>query len=157
VNFFKAAAVKIYEQARREKRLIEGCTLEEIKRLAVRQDGVIQTQMGSVAADSEPMNRSAPHTRNSIDHPFGEPEERLAAQAVDVLSRERVISLDTIIGDGRDGVTARFLIPEPYAQLAYGLKLLFDLHDRLFHRRTVRGEQGEETAGQGRHGPPLHG
>jgi phosphoenolpyruvate carboxykinase (ATP) len=126
VNFFKAAAVKIYEQARREKRLIEGCTLEEIKRLAVRQDGVIQTQMGSVAADSEPMNRSAPHTRNSIDHPFGEPEERLAAQAVDVLSRERVISLDTIIGDGRDGVTARFLIPEPYAQLAYGLKLLFD-------------------------------
>ena len=126
MNFFKAAAVKIYEQARREKRLIEGCTLEEIKRLAVRQDGVIQTQMGSVAADSEPMNRSAPHTRNSIDHPFGEPEERLAAQAVDVLSRERVISLDTIIGDGRDGVTARFLIPEPYAQLAYGLKLLFD-------------------------------
>jgi len=126
VNFFKAAAVKIYEQARREKRLIEGCTLEEIKRLAVRQDGVIQTQMGSVAADSEPMNRSAPHPRNSIDHPFGEPEERLAAQAVDVLSRERVISLDTIIGDGRDGVTARFLIPEPYAQLAYGLKLLFD-------------------------------
>ena len=126
MNFFKAAAVKIYAQARREKRLIEGCTLEEIKRLAVRQDGVIQTQMGSVAADSEPMNRSAPHTRNSIDHPFGEPEERLAAQAVDVLSRERVISLDTIIGDGRDGVTARFLIPEPYAQLAYGLKLLFD-------------------------------
>ncbi len=126
MNFFKAAAVKICEQARREKRLIEGCTLEEIKRLAVRQDGVIQTQMGSVAADSEPMNRSAPHTRNSIDHPFGEPEERLAAQAVDVLSRERVISLDTIIGDGRDGVTARFLIPEPYAQLAYGLKLLFD-------------------------------
>ena len=126
MNFFKAAAVKIYEQARREKRLIEGCTLEEIKRLAVRQDGVIQTQMGSVAADSEPMNRSAPHTRNSIDHPFGEPEERLAAQAVDVLSRERVISLDTIIGDGRDGVTARFLIPEPYAQLSYGLKLLFD-------------------------------
>ena len=81
MNIFKAAAVKIYEQARREKRLIEGCTLAEIKRLAVRQDGVIQTQMGSVAADSEPMNRSAPHTRNSIDHPFGEPEERLAAQA----------------------------------------------------------------------------
>ncbi len=126
MNFFKAAAVKIYEQARREKRLIEGCTLEEIKRLAVRQDGVIQTQMGSVAADSEPMNRSAPHTRNSVDHPFGEPEERLAAQAVDALSRERVISLDTIIGDGQDGVTARFLIPESYAQLAYGLKLLFD-------------------------------
>ena len=129
VNGFKTAAVKIYEQARREKRLIEGCTLAEIKRLAIRQDGVIQTQMGSVAADSEPMNRSAPHTRNSVDHPFGEPEERLAAQAVDALGRERILSLDTIIGDGRDGVTARFLIPEQYAQLAYGLKLLFDRPD----------------------------
>jgi len=126
MNRFKAAARQIYEDARREKRLIEGRSLEEIKRIAVRQDGVIQTQIGSVAADSEPMNRSAPHTRNSIDHPFGEPEEALARQAVDILGRERIISLDTPVGDGLDGVTARFLIPESYAQVAYGLKLLFD-------------------------------
>ena len=126
MNAFKTAARRIYEQARKENRLIEGCTLAEVKRIAIRQDGVIQTQLGSVAADSEPMNRSAPHTRNSVDHPFGEAEEKLARQAIDVLGNERVISLDTIIGDGRDGVTARFLVPESYAQLAYGLKLLFD-------------------------------
>jgi phosphoenolpyruvate carboxykinase (ATP) len=126
MHIFKSAARQIYEDARREKRLIEGRTLEELKRIALRQDGVIQTQLGSVAADSEPMNRSAPHTRNSVDHPFGEPEESLARQAVGTLGRERVISLDTLVGDGLDGVTARFLIPETYARLAYGLKLLFD-------------------------------
>jgi phosphoenolpyruvate carboxykinase (ATP) len=126
MNVFKSAAQQIHEQARKEGRLSEGRTLEEIKQIALRQEGVIQTQIGSVAADSEPMNRSAPHTRNSVDHPFGEAEEALARQAVDVLSRERIIALDTIIGDGADGVTTRFIIPEQYAQIAYGLKLLFD-------------------------------
>ncbi|MBA4396056.1 MAG: hypothetical protein C0394_01505 [Syntrophus sp. (in: bacteria)] len=126
MNSFKAAAKRIYEEARRDKRLIAGLSLVEIKRIAVRQDGVIETRFGSVAADSEPANRSAPHTRNSVDHPFGEPEERLARQAVDVLGKARIISLDTIVGDGLDGVTVRFLIPEAYAQIAYGLKLLFD-------------------------------
>lgn len=126
MNYFKAVAEQIYQRAEAEGRLIKGRSLAELKRIALRQDGVIQTQLGSVAADSEPMSRSAPHTRNSVDYPFGEPEERLAAQAADVLSREKIIALDTVIGDGKDGITARFIIPESYAQVAYGLKLLFD-------------------------------
>jgi phosphoenolpyruvate carboxykinase (ATP) len=126
MNFFKEAAEQIYKKAEAEKRLIKGRSLDQIKQTALRQEGVIQTQLGSVAADSEPMSRSAPHTRNSIDHPFGEPEEFLARQAADILSKEKIIALDTIIGDSRDGVTARFIIPEQYAQIAYGLKLLFD-------------------------------
>jgi len=125
-NYFKWAAEKIYYDAKEEGRLIEGKSLDELKEIALRQEGVIQTQLGSLAADSEPMSRSAPHTKNNIDHPFGEQEEELAHMAVEYLSRERIISLDTIIGDGKDGVTARFLIPEAYAQLAYGLKLLFE-------------------------------
>ena len=125
-NYFKKAAVEIYRAAKREKRLIEGKTLGELKEIALQQEGVIQTNLGSVAADSEPMSRSAPHTRNSIDHPFGEDEERLALQAVEYLKEDRIISLDTIIGDGRDGVTARFIMPEQFAQIAYGVKLLFE-------------------------------
>ena len=125
-NYFKQAAIKIYRDAKKDGRLIEGLTLDKFKELAVRQEGVIQTQIGSVAADSEPMSRAAPHTTNNIDHPFGEEEEQLALEAVEYLSREQVISLDTIVGDGRDGITARFLIPEVYSQLAYGLKLLLD-------------------------------
>ncbi len=125
-NYFKKAAEKIYHEAKNEGRLLEGLSLDQLKEIALRQEGVIQTQLGSVAADSEPMSRSAPHTKNNIDDPFGEEEEELALQAVEYLSRERIISLDTIVGDGRDGVTARFIIPEPYAQLAYALKLLFE-------------------------------
>ena len=126
MNIFKTAAQQIYLSAKKEGRLIEGRSLEELKQFALRHEGVIQTQIGSVAADSEPMSRSAPHTRNSVDHPFGEKEEALARQAVEVLGKERVLSLDTMVGDGRDGVTARFMMPVQYSQIAYGLKLLFD-------------------------------
>ncbi len=126
MNIFKAAAKQLYETARQEGRLIEGSPLEELKEIALRQEGVIQTHIGSVAADSEPMSRSAPHTRNSVDHPFGDEEAQLADQMVESLKKERLISLDTYIGDGRDGVSARFLVPEQYGQIAYGLKLLFN-------------------------------
>ncbi len=126
MNHFKAAAEQIYRDAKREGRLSEGRSLKEIKEIALRHEGVIQTQIGSVAADSEPMSRSAPHTRNSVDHPFGEAEEALARQAVEKLGKDKVMCLDTIVGDGLDGVTARFIMPECYSQIAYGLKLLMD-------------------------------
>ncbi len=126
MNYFKSAAQEIYFTAKKEKRLIEGRTLEELKRLSLLHEGVIQTQIGSVAADSEPMSRSAPHTRNSVDNSFGEKEEALARQAVDALRSERILSLDTMVGDGRDGVTARFIMPVQYSHIAYGLKLLLD-------------------------------
>jgi len=125
-NYFKKAAETIYCSAKNEKRLIEGKSLNELKEIALQQEGVIQTNLGSVAADSEPMSRSAPHTKNSVDCPFGEEEEALAAQAVEILSNERIVSIDTIIGDGKDGVTTRFIMPEACAQIAYGVKLLFE-------------------------------
>ena len=125
-NYFKEAAEKIYCDAKNSGRLIEGLSLDQLKEIALRQDGVIQTNLGSVAADSEPMSRSAPHTRNSVDHSFGEEEESLAARAVEWLGREKILSLDTIVGDGSDGVTARFIMPVTCAQIAYGTKLLFE-------------------------------
>jgi phosphoenolpyruvate carboxykinase (ATP) len=125
-NYFKKAAETIYCSAKNEGRLIEGKTLDELKEIALQQEGVIQTNLGSVAADSEPMSRSAPHTKISVDDPFGEFEEALAAEAVEMLGNERIISTDTIIGDGRDGVTARFIMTEAHAQIAYGIKLLFE-------------------------------
>lgn len=72
------------------------------------------------------MSRTASHTKNSVDHEFGEEEETLAKQAVEILGQEKIISLDTAVGDGREGVTARFIIPQKYTHLAYGLKLLLD-------------------------------
>ncbi|MGV8081297.1 MAG: phosphoenolpyruvate carboxykinase [Syntrophales bacterium] len=126
MNIFTKAAKRIMEEARRDGRLLEGRSLSEIKDIATRQEGVIRTSYGSLASDSEPMNRSAPHTKNSVDDAFGEEEEILAEQAVSCLREERIVSLDVFVGDGRDGVSCRFLVPEPFAQIAYGLKLLFD-------------------------------
>jgi len=126
MNLFKKAAGKIYTEAKRENRLLEGLSLDELKEVALRQEGVIKTQMGSLAADSEPMNRSAPHTKNNVDHPFGDTEEQLAHQAITRLAEERLVCLDTPVGDGADGVTVRFIMPEQYAQIAYGVKLLMD-------------------------------
>ncbi len=134
---FRKAAARIYSDAKAQKRLIEGLELADIRELALRQEGVIQTQLGSVASDSEPMSRSAPHTKNSIDHQFGEDEERLAQEAVERLSSGKVISADVVVGDGKDGVTARFLMPEKYAQIAYGLQLLFgELPDKIAPKPT---------------------
>jgi len=124
-NSFKEAAVKIYNDAKRSGRLIENLGLDQAKAIALTQDGVIETQLGSVAANSEPMSRAAPHTKNSVDSPFGEEEELLAQQAVQALSSEKLISLDVMVGDGKDGASARFLIPLEHAVLAYALKLLF--------------------------------
>ncbi len=124
-NSFKEAAAKIYHDAKRSGRLIENFDLNQAKALALTQDGVIETQLGSVAATSEPMSRSAPHTKNSVDSPFGEEEAALPHQAVQALSSEKLLSLDVMVGDGKDSVSARFLLPLAHAQLAYGLKLLF--------------------------------
>jgi len=91
-NYFKKAAETVYSEAKDDGRLIQGKSLQELKAIALRQDGVIQTQLGSVAADSEPMSRSAPHTKNSVDHPFGPEEEALAEAAVRHLKSERIIA-----------------------------------------------------------------
>jgi len=126
MNTFKKAARQVFEEARRDGRLLEGLSLTEIKDIATRQEDVIRTSFGSLASDSEPMNRAAPHTKNSVDDAFGDEEDALAEQAVSCLRKERIVSLDVFVGDGRDGVSCRFLVPEPFTQIAYGLKLLFD-------------------------------
>ena len=124
-NAFKEAALKIYNEAKQNGRLIENFDLGQAKALALTQDGIIETQLGSIAATSEPMSRAAQHTKNSIDDSFGEEEEALAAKAVQMMSTEKVLSLDVMVGDGADGVSARFLMPLAHADVAYGLKLLF--------------------------------
>ncbi len=133
-NAFKEASLKIYNQAKQNGRLIENFDLGQAKALALTQDGIIETQLGSIAATSEPMSRAAQHTKNSVDQVFGEEEEALAAKAVQMMSSEKVLSLDVMVGDGKDGVSTRFLMPLAHADVAYGLKLLFD------HPATVVGD-----------------
>jgi phosphoenolpyruvate carboxykinase (ATP) len=125
-NTFKDASLKIYNEAKRNGRLIENFDLGQAKALALTQDGIIETQLGSIAANSEPMSRAAQHTKNSIDDAFGEEEEALAAKAVEAMSSEKILSVDIMVGDGADGVSARFLMSLAHADVAFGLKLLFN-------------------------------
>lgn len=124
IRIFVEAPRIIYTQAKADGRLVEGKNLEELRSIALSQNGVVETQFGSLAADSDPTSRAAPKTKDNIDYDFGEEEINIAKQAIEVLSKGRVLSLDAIVGESED-ITVRFLMPERYAQIAYGLKLLF--------------------------------
>jgi phosphoenolpyruvate carboxykinase (ATP) len=133
---FIEAPRKIYQEAKSDSRLIEGLTLDELKSLAVKRNGVLETQMRSLAADSEPMSRCAPRTKNSIDDEFGEEELQLARQSIEILRNYSVVSVDSIVGEN-SGVTVRFLVPEKYVHIAYGLKMLLgEPEDRLVKNPT---------------------
>ena len=128
---FIEAPRTIYNEAKLDGRLIEGLNRTELKALALKQNGILETQLRSLAVDSEPMSRCAPKTKNSIDDEFGEEEVRLAGQAVEVLREQNVVSVDTTVGDNSD-ITARFLLPEKYVHIAYGLKLLLgEVEDQI--------------------------
>jgi len=104
--------------------IIEDKSFRELKKIALTQEGVIETQFGSITVDSEPMSRAALKTKNNIDHKFGRKERELAIEAVRISGKYKVVSLDAPVGENSE-ITVRFLVPEKYAQLAYGLKLLF--------------------------------
>lgn len=123
VKEFVEAPRVIYKEAKSDERLLEDLSLAELKALALKQQGVLETQMRSIAIDSEPMSRVAIKTKNSIDDEFGEEELKLAKQAVEVLGKCSIVSVDADVGDN-SGVTVRFLIPENYAYIGYGMKVL---------------------------------
>jgi phosphoenolpyruvate carboxykinase (ATP) len=123
---FIEAPKKIYLKAKREKRIIEGGSLSELKEIALKQEGVILTKYGSLSAYSEPQSRVALKTKNSVDHPFKEEEKKLAYLADKYLEKEKIIVIDSLVGNPLNGVSVRFLIPEKFAQLAYGMKILFN-------------------------------
>jgi len=104
---FIQAPKQIYQKAKKQGRLIEGKSLKELKEIASKQNNVILTQMGSISADSEPMSRSAPKTKNSIDDKFGEEERKLANLAEKTLCQEKIISLDVPVGESSKGISSK--------------------------------------------------
>ncbi|HXZ94535.1 MAG TPA: phosphoenolpyruvate carboxykinase (ATP), partial [Dehalococcoidia bacterium] len=69
--------------------------------------------------------RSAMFTKNSVDHSFGEDELRLLAQCEKALGKERLISVDRVVGNRNSNTTVRLIVPERFAHVAYGGKNLF--------------------------------
>jgi phosphoenolpyruvate carboxykinase (ATP) len=122
---FAITADRIWQKARQEKRLTHNPSDEELRGLVGRQPGVKKTIYGNFVAQSEPTSRSAMFTKNSIDHRFGADELRLLTQCEKALGKERLISVDRIVGNESSNTTVRLIVPERFAHVAYGGKNLF--------------------------------
>jgi phosphoenolpyruvate carboxykinase (ATP) len=122
---FIITAERIWQKAREENRLTPNPSDEALARLVEREPGVKKTIYGNFVAQSEPTSRSAMFTKNSVDHPFGEDELRLLAQCEEALGKERLISVDRIVGNESSNTTVRLIVPERFAHVAYGGKSLF--------------------------------
>jgi phosphoenolpyruvate carboxykinase (ATP) len=116
---------RIWQQAREEKRLTHNPSDQELTGLVGKQPGVKKTIYGNFVAQSEPTSRSAMFTKNSVDHRFGEDERRLLTQCEKALAKERLISVDRIVGNQSSNTTVRLIVPERFAHVAYGGRSLF--------------------------------
>jgi phosphoenolpyruvate carboxykinase (ATP) len=133
---FAKTAERIRKKAIEENRLIENPSDEELRLFLEKEPGVRKTVYGNFVAESEPTSRAAMFTKNSVDHPFGEEELRLLAQCESVLAKEKLISIDRIVGNEKSTTTVRLIVPVRFAHVAYGGKNLF---------LPVKGEVKEPT------------
>jgi phosphoenolpyruvate carboxykinase (ATP) len=122
---FQQTAKTIFVNAQRNQTLIRNPGPARLKELASMETEVGQTKYGSIYSDSEPMSRAAKRTKNNIDDQFGQTECNLLEHAEQALAHEPLVSIDVIVGDGSEGITARLIVPQRYAHVAYGGLKLF--------------------------------
>ncbi|KPV64113.1 MAG: phosphoenolpyruvate carboxykinase [Candidatus Bathyarchaeota archaeon BA2] len=122
---FAKTADRIRRKAIEENRLLDNPSDEELRLLVEKEPGIKKTIYGNYVAESEPTSRAAMFTENSVDHPFGEEELQLLAQCEKALAKEKLISIDRIVGNESSETTVRLIVPEGFAHVAYGGKNLF--------------------------------
>ncbi len=117
---FARTADRIRKKAIEENRLVDNPSDAELRTLTEIELGIRKTIYGNFAAESEPTSRAAMLTKNSIDHPFSEEERRLLSQCEKALAREKLISVDRIVGNESSETVVRMIVPVRFAHLAYG-------------------------------------
>ncbi|MFO7773607.1 MAG: phosphoenolpyruvate carboxykinase (ATP) [Dehalococcoidia bacterium] len=122
---FFITANRIWQKALEENRLTHNPSDAKLRELVEKEPGVTKTMYGNFVAQSEPTSRSAMFTKNSVDYPFGEDELKLLAQCEEVLGKERLISVDRVVGNENSNTTVRLIVPERFAHVAHGGKNLF--------------------------------
>jgi phosphoenolpyruvate carboxykinase (ATP) len=138
LDAFIQTADRIREKAREEGRLLDNPSDPELRRLVGKEPGVRKTIYGNFVAESDPTSRSAMFTKNSVDHSFGKEELKLLAQCEKALGKERLISIDRIVGNEKSNTTVRLIVPERFAHVAYGGKNLFIPHKRRVKEPTYQ-------------------
>ncbi len=122
---FAKTANGIRRKAIEEKRLLDNPSDEELRLLMEKEPGIKKTIYLNYVAESEPTSRAAMFTKNSVDHSFDEEERQLLIQCEKALAKEKLISIDRIVGNASSGTTVRLIVPEGFAHVAYGGKDLF--------------------------------
>ncbi|MDQ1280242.1 MAG: phosphoenolpyruvate carboxykinase [Thermoproteota archaeon] len=125
LKVFYETANRIREKAKREGRLLDNSSNDELVSLLEKEPGIKKTIYGNFVADSEPTSRSAMFTKNSVDSPFGDDESRLLIQCENILAKERLISVDRIVGNSQSDTIVRLIVPERFVHLAFGGRNLF--------------------------------
>jgi phosphoenolpyruvate carboxykinase (ATP) len=122
---FVITADRIWQKALEENWLTHNPSDQKLRELVGKEPGVIKTMYGNFVAQSEPTSRSAMFTKNSVDYPFGDDEMKLLAQCENALGRERLISVDRVVGNEDSNTTVRLIAPERFVHLAHAGKNLF--------------------------------
>lgn len=122
---FEQTADRVISRAIEEHRLINNPSPNDLRLLVRNEPGIRKTIYGNFVAESEPMSRAAMFTRNSVDHPFGEEELQLLSQCEQALAQEKLVSIDRIVGNEQSDTTARLIVPERFAHVAYAATNLY--------------------------------
>ncbi len=117
---FVLTVERIRKKAIDENRLTDNPSEPVLREILAREQGIRKTIYNNFVAESEPTSRSAMFTRNSVDTPFGEEELKLLEQCETALAKEKLISIDRVVGTVSSGTTVRLIIPERFAHVAYG-------------------------------------
>ncbi len=122
---FARAFDRIREKAIAENRISVDPSDEELRALVGKEPGVRKTIYDNYVAESEPTSRAQAFTKNSVDDSFGEQELALLAQCERALAKEKLISIDRIVGNENSETVVRLIVPEKFAHVAYGGGHLF--------------------------------
>jgi len=125
LNEFAQTLSRIRNEAKAENRLAENPNEKELRTMVAREPGIRKTIYNNYVAESEPTSRAQKFTKNSVDSEFGEEEMALLKQCEDILKKEKLISLDCVVGNPKGDIVVRLIVPEKHAHLAYGGRNLF--------------------------------
>ena len=138
LELFYQTANRIREKALIDNRLTENPSDEKLRSILEREPGIRKTIYGNFVAQSEPTSRSAIFTKNSVDDTFGKQEIKLLAQCEKALAKEKLISVDCLVGTGNTNTTVRLIVPERFAHVAYGGRNLFIPTKKKVERPTYQ-------------------
>jgi phosphoenolpyruvate carboxykinase (ATP) len=135
---FAKTVARVTRRAGEEGRLIANPSDDELRSLVEAEAEVRKTIYGNFVAKSEPTSRAAMFTRNSVDYEFGEEERQLLVKCETVLAKERLVSVDRIVGTEQSDTTVRLIVPVRFAHVAYGGRNLFLPAKRVVEHPTYQ-------------------